>query len=195
MVAMYVRTSTDMQASGLEAQERAILAYCAAQGIGDFKLYKDSGVSGTKVNRPGLDALMAEVKTGTVTSVIVYSFSRFARSVRQLLEALELFETKGISFISISEQLDTRTSTGKFVFTILAALAQMERSMIVDRVKCGLENAKAKGRYPGRPAKRNSELIRELASKGCKYSEIARLASVSVSTVSRELSGYFAKDA
>lgn len=193
MVAIYVRTSTDNQQSGLEAQERAILTYCQSMGINDYTVFKDFGISGTKVSRPGLDKLLCEVHAGAISSVIVYSFSRFARSVKQLLEALELFESKQISFISISEQLDTRTSTGKFVFTILAALAQMERAMIVDRVKSGLINAQAKGRYPGRPKKRSEALIRELNTKGYRQAEIAKLADVSISTVSRELSGFFHK--
>lgn len=178
-IALYCRTSTLMQSTGLEAQARALKTYCDANGLNGYILYSDEGISGTKANRPELDRLMAAVGRGEVSSVIVYSFSRFARSVTHLLQALQKFDECGVSFISISENLDTRSSTGRFVFTILAALAALEREILVERVKTGLANAKAKGKRLGRPRKRPDELIKELLLRGFSYRKIARIAKCS----------------
>jgi DNA invertase Pin-like site-specific DNA recombinase len=178
-VALYARTSTSIQTTGLEAQVRALRTYCQANGIGNFAVYSDEGISGTKANRPELDRLMAAVECGEVSSVIVYSFSRFARSVTHLLQALQKFEQHEVSFISVSENLDTRTSTGKFVFTILAALAALEREILVERVKTGLVNARAKGKRLGRPKKRPDDLIKELLLRGLSYRKIASIAKCS----------------
>jgi DNA invertase Pin-like site-specific DNA recombinase len=177
--ALYVRTSTSIQATGLEAQIRALQTYCQANGITDFEVYSDEGISGTKSSRPELDRLLAGVERGEISNVIVYSFSRFARSVTHLLQALQKFEQYGVSFISISENLDTRSSMGRFVFTILAALAALEREILVERVKTGLINARAKGKRLGRPKKRPEELIKELLLRGFSYRKIARIAKCS----------------
>jgi DNA invertase Pin-like site-specific DNA recombinase len=185
--ALYCRTSTNLQSTGLEAQVLALKTYCQAQGISNFIVYADEGISGTKENRPQLNRLMAAVEGGQVSSVIVYSFSRFARSVTHLLEGLKRFDQQDVSFISISENLDTRTSTGRFVFTILAALSAMEREILVDRVKTGLVNARSKGKILGRKKTRPSELIQSLHAKGFSYRQISKLAKCSVSTVAEEL--------
>ncbi|MGE0761871.1 MAG: recombinase family protein [Bdellovibrionales bacterium] len=177
--ALYCRTSTHLQTTGLEAQARALQTYCRTHELGQYLTFSDEGVSGTKANRPELDRLMSAVESGKVSSVIVYSFSRFARSVTHLLHALQKFEQHGVSFISVSENLDTRTSTGKFVFTILAALAALEREILVERVKTGLINARAKGKRLGRPQTRPNELIKELLLRGFSYRKIARIAKCS----------------
>src|SRR6202166_2544778 len=83
--------------------------------------------------------------------VVVWRFDRFARSVSHLLRAPETFQALGIQFVSLSEQLDTSTPTGKMVFTVLGAVAELERSLIVERVRAGLRNARAKGKRLGRP--------------------------------------------
>ena len=83
--------------------------------------------------------------------MVVWKLDRFARSVSHLLRALETFRAQGIEFVSFSEQLDTSIPTGKMVFTVLGAVAELERGLIVERVKAGLRNAKAKGRRLGRP--------------------------------------------
>ena len=177
--ALYCRTSTYLQATGLEAQVRALKTYCSSQGITTYSIYTEEGVSGAKTNRPELDRLMAAVESNEVSAVIVYSFSRFARSVTHLLQALKVFEEQNVSFISISENLDTRTSTGRFVFTILAALAALEREILVERVKTGLINARAKGKRLGRPQTRPNDLIKELLSRGLSYRKIASIAKCS----------------
>ncbi len=186
--AIYARTSTNNQQKGLESQIRALKSYCESKGINKYKLYKDSGISGSKSSRPELDALMEAVKAKKVDTVIVYSFSRFSRSTKHLLDTLELFNSLGVTFISISENLDTRTAMGKAVFTIISSLSQLERELISERVKNGLENARAKGKKIGRSKERNSDLIRSLRSQDMSYREIAKLTGYSISTISREFS-------
>lgn len=186
-VALYCRTSTHLQSNGLEAQILALKNYCIINDLENYTVYADEGISGAKASRPELDRLMNAVAAGHISSVIVYSFSRFARSVTHLLEGLQRFDERQVSFISISENLDTRTSTGRFVFTILAALASLEREILVERVKTGLINARSKGKVLGRRRTRPSELIQELHAKGFSYRRIAKLAKCSISTISEEL--------
>jgi DNA invertase Pin-like site-specific DNA recombinase len=104
----------------------------------------DLGISGTTEKRPELDRLMAHAHRRHFDAVIVWKFDRFARSVSHLLRARETFQALGIHFISLSESLDTSTPAGKMVFTVLGAVAELERSLIVERVRAGLRNAKAK---------------------------------------------------
>lgn len=185
--ALYIRVSTEKQDTGAEAQERALIAYCTARNVSNFRIYTDKNVSGTKTSRPELDRLMQAVRAGEVSQVIVFSFSRFARSVRHLLTAMDEFTRLDVAFVSLSEQLDTKSPMGKAVFTILAAISELERDLIVQRVKNGLVNAKAKGKRIGRPKTRPSELIRALAADGKSYRRIAQLANVSYGAVAAEL--------
>src|SRR6266571_3104729 len=101
--------------------------------------------------RPALDRLLAEVRARKVDVVVVAAFDRFGRSVRHLVETLELFRHLGVEFVSLREQIDTGTSLGQAVFTIIAAITQLERSLIVERVKSGLRRARAEGKRLGRP--------------------------------------------
>jgi DNA invertase Pin-like site-specific DNA recombinase len=94
---------------------------------------------------------MADAHRRRFDCVVVWKFDRFARSVSHLLRALETFKAQGIEFVSFSEQMDTSTPAGKMVFTVLGAVAELERSLIVDRVRAGLRNARAKGKRIGQP--------------------------------------------
>src|SRR5258708_18838007 len=106
---------------------------------------------------------MSDAHRRRFDAVIVWKFDRFARSVSHLLRALETFKALGIEFVSLSEQVDTSTPTGKMVFTVLGAVAELERNLIAERVKAGLRNARAKGKTLGRPRKiANSEEIKRL---------------------------------
>jgi DNA invertase Pin-like site-specific DNA recombinase len=117
---------------------------------------------------------------------VVWKFDRFARSVSHLLRALETFKAQGIEFVSFSEQLDTSTPAGKLVFTVLGAVAELERSLIVERVKAGLRNARSKGKSLGRP-KRNLDAakVASLRSQGASWRKIARQLGVSSRTARR----------
>lgn len=186
-VAIYSRTSTDRQDSGLEAQERALLEYCSAHCVAVPLRFSDAGVSGAKSSRPGLNALMDAARRGEIDTVLVYSFSRFARSTRHLLDSLEEFERLGVAFVSLTENVDTTSAIGKALFTIISAISQLERELIAERVRNGLVNARAKGKKLGRTKTRPSELIRGLALQGMSYRAIAKLAKCSASSVAEEI--------
>lgn len=185
--AIYTRVSTDKQESGLESQLRALEEHCIGSGIKNYSVYSDENISGAKSSRPGLDRMLEAVRSGLHDCVIVYSFSRFARSTKHLLEALDEFGRLNVSFISITESVDTRTPIGKAFFTIISAISQLERELVVERVRNGIKNARAKGKRIGRPRKRPSALIRQLASDGHTYREIARLANTSHGAIADEL--------
>lgn len=189
-VALYSRVSTANQSTGLEAQERALELFCKQSSITIFKKFSDSNVSGAKASRPLLDQLMKEVEEGNVSKVVVYSFSRFARSTRHLLDALEIFKKHKVEFVSISEQIDTSSAIGTAFFTIIGAIAQLERELISERVKNGLKNAMAKGKRVGRPKTRPSQSILALHSENYSYREISKLLGISHTAVSREIKNF-----
>lgn len=182
-VAIYTRTSTDRQSNGLQSQKRALEDYCKARGITDYLVFEDFGVSGTKSSRPELDKLMIEVRAGTVSTVICYSFSRFARSTQFLLQTLDEFGKLKVNFISLSENLDLNTPMGKAMFTIISALASLERDLISERVRLGVANAKAKGKQIGRPRKLQYDLIVTLRGEGYTYRQISKMLNVSQGSI------------
>jgi DNA invertase Pin-like site-specific DNA recombinase len=187
ITALYARTSTIMQASGLDAQIRALRRYCALHEITDYIIYEDDGISGAKVSRPALDRMMEDVKGEKIERVIVYSFSRYARSTSHLLKALETFKSLGVGFVSTTENLDTNTPLGVAIFSIISSISQLERDLIRERVINGLRAAKERGVKIGRKKTRPSALIRRLRSKGLTFREIARLANCSQGSVSVEM--------
>src|SRR5437899_9328105 len=148
-VALYCRVSTGDQTC--DNQLRDLREYCRARGWTDVREFIDTGISGTKERRPALDKMMAEVKARKVDVVVVAAFDRMGRSVRHLVETLDLFRHLGVEFISLREQIDTGSPLGQAVFTIIAAIAQLERSLIGERVRAGLRRARAEGKRLGRP--------------------------------------------
>jgi DNA invertase Pin-like site-specific DNA recombinase len=149
--AIYARVSTTGNGQSPEMQIREFSEHCERRGWAIADKYVDVGVSGAKEKRPELDRLMADAHRRRFDVVVVWKFDRFARSVSHLLRALETFNALGIAFVSLSEQMDTTTPAGKMVFTVLGAVAELERSLIAERVKAGLRNARAKGKRLGRP--------------------------------------------
>jgi len=186
-VALYLRVSTSYQQKGLESQERALIEYCLRNNIGNYQIFKDFNVSGTKASRPALDEMLRQVECGKISSVVVYSFSRFARSTKHLISALEYFKQKNVSFVSLSENIDSSTAAGKMVFVMVSAIAEFERDLISERVKNGLKNARAKGKKIGRPKQRPSELIFKLREEGYSCRKIAKMINFSHTAVHREL--------
>lgn len=176
---LYIRVSTDKQQNGAQAQKRALLEYCKLKGIEDYQVYEDFGISGSKVSRPQLNKMMLEVMEGKVKAVLVYSFSRFARSTKHLIDALETFKEKEVNFVSLSENIDLASPLGRAVYTIISAIATLERDLISERVKLGLRNARAKGKKVGRKRTVNRELVLKLRGKGMTYREIAKTLGVS----------------
>jgi len=121
--------------------------------------------------------------------VIVWRFDRFARSVSHLLRALETFNALGIAFVSLSEQMDTTTPTGNMIFTVLGAVAELERRLIVERVRAGLRNARAKGKTLGRPRKVvDAVKIADLRAQGRSWRDIAREVGTNTASARRAVS-------
>lgn len=161
--ALYLRVSTlhqkpDLQADGLQQ-------YASCDGLEIVARYLDIAVSGRKEGRPQLQALMRAARRHEFDCVLVWKFDRFARSVAHLLSALDEFHYLGIRFISVRDQVDTESPMGKAMFTIIGAMAELESSLISERVKAGMAAAKIRGKHLGRPAtpQRFVERIEELA--------------------------------
>lgn len=185
--AAYCRVSTLDQATGMESQVRVLKTYCEQNGITNVEFFCDEGISGTKSSRPALDRMMAAVARDEISSVVVYSFSRFARSTTHLLNALQVFKKSDVHFVSLTERIDTNSAVGVAIFSILASISQLERDLISDRVKCGLANARAKGRQIGRKKLRDSDLIRKLVKSGLSYRSVSSIAKCSHGSVSAEV--------
>jgi DNA invertase Pin-like site-specific DNA recombinase len=184
--AIYARVSTSNNGQDPTTQTRELGEFCERRGWTLLPEYVDVGISGTKEQRPALDRLMADAHKRKFDVVVVWRFDRLARSVSHLLRALETFNALGIAFVSLSEQLDTSTPTGKMVFTVLGAVAELERSLIVERVKAGLRNARAKGKKLGRPKKvMNSAQIVGLRAQGLPWRAIAGQLGVGLATLHR----------
>src|SRR5215831_5091554 len=149
--AIYARVSTANNGQNPEMQLRELREYCQHRGWDLVGEYVDAGISGAKDSRPELNRLNADARRRRFDAIVVWKFDRFARSVSHLLRALEEFRSLGIEFVSLSEQIDTSTPTGKMVFTVLGAVAELERSLIAERVRAGIRNSRAKGRRWGRP--------------------------------------------
>jgi DNA invertase Pin-like site-specific DNA recombinase len=173
-VAIYARVSTINHGQDVTMQTRELRQFAEARGWNVAGEYIDAGVSGAKDSRPELNRLMADAHKRRFDVVCVWRFDRFARSVSHLLRALETFKALGIDFVSYSEQMDTSTPAGKMVFTVLGAVAELERSLIVERVRADLRNARAKGKRLGRPRiALDTARIARLRSQGRSIRDIA----------------------
>ncbi len=150
--AIYTRVSTTDQHP--EMQRKELLEYVKRRGWILHEEYSDKGVSGMKERRPALDALLEDCRRKKIDFVVVWKFDRFTRSLKQLLNTLELFRTLGIGFVSCTEAIDTTLPHGEMLFQIIGAIAQWERSLIVERVRAGIEHARSQGRRLGRPSLR-----------------------------------------
>ena len=148
-VAIYVRVSSGEQ--NTEPQERSLRAYVQRRGWKVQKVYRDQGVSGATSKRSALNELLRDCRRGSVDVLVVWKFDRFARSLNALISGLELCRSVGIDFVSVTEAVDTSLPAGELVFQMIGAVAQFERSLIADRVKSGLANARANGKALGRP--------------------------------------------
>lgn len=175
----YARVSTEQQS--LDRQLDMLERY------GVDKIYNEK-MTGTKRNRPELEKLMERLTEGD--TVVVESLSRLGRSTKDLIWLMETFNSKGVNLVSLKESIDTTSSTGKLLFTLMSALAQFERDVIADRTREGLASARARGRKGGRPAT-NSEMIRRAVklynSRDYSVKEITELTGVRRSTLYKHL--------
>ncbi len=152
--------------------------YTQERGWQLYREYTDNGISGTKDSRPALNELMNDAKKRR--------FDRFARSTKHLILALEEFRNLGIDFVSFQENIDTSSPLGSAIFTIISAVAQLERDIIAERVKAGLRRAQEKGKKLGRPrAKVPKGEIYRLRGHGLSLRQIATQLNISKSTVAR----------
>jgi DNA invertase Pin-like site-specific DNA recombinase len=177
MIIGYARVSTEDQ--NLELQLDALrLAGCE-------RLYTDKA-SGSRIARPGLDEAMASLKRGD--RLIVWKLDRLGRSVKHLVELASRFKDEGIDLKSVSDGIDTSSSTGRFFFHVMSAFAEMERELIRERTNAGLAAAKDRGRTGGRPKSMTTgkvEAVEKLLRSGMPISDVARSVEVSVPTIYR----------
>ena len=161
-------------------------AITASEGLQIVEEFIDKGVSGSEERRPALDRLIVACRKRLVDGVVVYRYDRFARSLRQLVNALEEFRTLGIDFISLHESVDTSTPNGRLVFGIFASIAEFERELIRDRVRSGLASAKAKGKQLGRPRREvDAAQVALLRHQGRSWAAIAVELGIGEGTVRR----------
>jgi DNA invertase Pin-like site-specific DNA recombinase len=181
--ALYARVSTKTGSQNPDMQLRELRDYCQRRRWEITGEYVDAGVTGAKEQRPELDQLLAECRKRRVDAVVVYRYDRFARSLRQLVNALEEFRALGIEFVSLHEGVDTSTPNGRLVFGIFASIAEFERELIRERVRSGLAAARARGKKIGRPRKTvDAAKIAQLRENGVPWRAIAARLGISVGT-------------
>src|ERR1700730_10711614 len=184
--AIYARVSTVNHGQDVSMQTRELREYCERRGFEIVDEYTDVGFSGSKDSRPELNRLMADAKQRRFDTVCVWKLDRFGRSLRHLVNALADLESLGVSFISIKDNLDLSTPSGRLMFQIIGAMAEFERALIQERVKAGLRNAKAKGKRLGRPrVYADGHKVAELRARNLSWAEICTLLKLSKGTAQR----------
>ena len=183
-IAIYARVSTTDQST--ESQLLDLRRYTRERGWTIFKEYVDEGISGTKDSRPALNELMNDAKKRRFDVVLVWRFDRFARSTKHLILALEEFKNLGVDFVSYQENIDTSSPLGSAIFTIISAVAQLERDIIAERVKAGLRRAKENGKKLGRPRVAvDVTRIAVLRARGHSWAEVSRELGIGEGTAQR----------
>jgi DNA invertase Pin-like site-specific DNA recombinase len=146
--AIYARISTPDQ--HLENQILDLRKLAAQRGFEITREYCDRGISDSKARRPGLDAIMADARRGEFSVVLVAAFDRIARSTKNFLEIMDELQAREIAFFSAREAIDTSGPMGRMFLTMVSSIAELERSLIVERIKSGMRRAKIEGRRLGR---------------------------------------------
>ena len=190
---LYMRVSTVDQHP--ETQLHDLRQLAAQRGYEIVAEYTDR-ISGVKARRPGLDEMMKEARRGRFDIVLVWASDRIARSVKHFLEILDELNRLNIEFVSFREQIDTGGPLGRAVVVIIGAIAELERNLIIERVRAGMRRARLEGRHIGRrPLELDSDSIRTAHAQGMSLSQIAKLHSVSRTTVHRVLHNSVGKSA
>lgn len=190
LVALYARVSTSNGHQDPQMQLRELREYVERRGWVIIEEYIDT-VSGAKDSRPAFNRLMADAHRGRFDAVLVWKLDRFGRSLRHLVNALAELEALGVAFISLRDNLDLSTPSGRLMFQIIGAMAEFERALIQERVKAGLRNARAKGKRLGRP--RVAVNVKELSilrEQGLSWAQITNETGVSKGTARRALADY-----
>ena len=184
--ALYMRVSTKGHGQTTDTQALALHEYSQRRGLEIVGEYRDEGISGSKDTRPALDRLMKNARSRKFEVVIVARFDRFARSVSHLLRALEEFSHLGVDFVSVSEAIDTSTPMGRMVFTVLGAVAELERNLIKERVHMGISRARKQGKTLGRPrVEVDPRQVAGLRARGLSWNEIASKLRIGRGTAER----------
>jgi DNA invertase Pin-like site-specific DNA recombinase len=184
--ALYARVSTVDQHCDTQLLDLRQLA--GQRGFTIVETYIDHGISGTRIRRPGLDKLMADASRHRFDVVVVWAFDRMARSVRHLLETLDELTRLGIEFVSLRENIDSGGPLGRAVVVIIGAIAELEKSLIVERVRAGLRRAKLEGRRLGRkPLDLDHAAIVRDRERGQSLSQLAHTYRASRTTIRRVL--------
>ena len=183
-VAIYIRVSTNRQETDL--QRKDLEEYIRLRGW-DLSCVFEDKATGTNSSRPGLCELMKKARLRQVDVVLIWKLDRFFRSLKDLVNTINEFEELNISLVSLRDQIDLTTSTGRLMVHLLGAFAQFEADLIKSRVVAGVANARAKGRKVGRPRLGSEDEIRSLRSKGFSYQKIQMKLGVSKGAVWRAL--------
>ena len=187
--AIYARVSTH-NSQNPEMQLDEVREYCRRRGWKVAGEYVDEGISGSKEHRPALDRLLSDCRKRLVDAVVVYRYDRFARSLRQLVNALDEFRALGIDFVSLHEGVDTSTPNGRLVFGIFASIAEFERELIRDRVRSGLALARSRGRHLGRPRiVVDTSKVASLRAQGRSWASISAQLGIGKGTAQRACAG------
>ena len=182
---LYMRVSTVDQHP--ETQIHDLRQMAAQRGYEIVAEYTDK-ISGTKAKRPGLDQMMADARRGRFDVVLVWACDRIARSTRHFLAVLDDLNRTGVEFISFRENIDTGGPLGRAIVIIIAAIAELERSLIVERVRAGMRRARLEGQRIGRtPLLLDSAAIQQDRQRGLSLRQIAKGHCVSTATIQREL--------
>jgi len=183
--ALYARVSTHA-GQNPEMQLVELREYCTRRGWEISGEFADTGISGVRERRPELDRMLASCRRRQIDAIVVYRYDRFARSLRQLVNALCEFDSLGVQFISLHEGVDTSTPNGRLVFGIFASIAEFERELIRERVRSGIAVARAQGKRIGRPRRPvDAGRVRELRAQGWSWAQIARELGAGLGTVHR----------
>jgi len=184
--AIYTRVSTFDQTTQNQIYDLRALAQ--QRGLEIVKEFSDIGISGARARRPGLDQMMADARRGRFEIVMVWACDRLARSTRHFLETLDELNHLNVGFISFRENLDSTGPLGRALITIISAIAELERSLIIERVKAGLRRAKLEGRHIGRPPVQvDRQAILQDRANGRSLRQIAKSNRISRATVCRVL--------
>jgi len=185
-IALYARVSTLNGNQDPEMQLCELREYAARRSWEIVEEYVDRGVSGSKDSRPALNRLMADAHHRKFDAVLVWKIDRWGRSLKHLVTSLAELDAYGIAFVSLRDNLDLGTPSGRLMFQIIGAMAEFERALIQERVKAGLAHARAKGKQLGRPRTFvNEARVLELRNAGLSWREIAKELRVGVGTVHR----------
>jgi DNA invertase Pin-like site-specific DNA recombinase len=178
-VAIYCRVSTEGQSVDMQVND--LREYAARRDFQIIEQYLDVGVSGSKESRPALNRLMADARQRKFDILLVWKIDRYGRSLKHLVNSLAELESVGVAFVSLRDSIDLSSPSGVLMFQLIAAMSQFERSLIQERVRAGLQNAKRKGKKLGRrPVEVNLSEVASLRRSGASWRMISQEMGISV---------------